>query len=98
MKFGIASLPARAGQLSVAAAIMPASSFRDLPRERLGDLVFVMWGIGVSSVSDRAATRFWRELYRKARCQRHGFDQTRRRTRTVAVMAMRCKPRSTKEA
>jgi hypothetical protein len=66
-------LPARAGQLSVAAAIMPASSFRDLPPERLGDMVFVMWGIGVSSVGDCAATRFWQEFYRKARCRRHGI-------------------------
>jgi hypothetical protein len=49
MKFGTASLPARAGQLSAAAAMMPAT--------RPCDLAFVMWAITISSHRNRAATR-----------------------------------------
>src|SRR2546422_1365867 len=53
-KLGTAAFSAIAGQLSVAAAITPASRRRGLP----GDLALVMWGIGASSISDLGATRF----------------------------------------
>jgi hypothetical protein len=33
-----------------------------------------MWFIGVSSVGDYAATRFWLPFYRKHGGRRHGFE------------------------
>src|SRR6266481_7428208 len=74
MKLGMAVFSAMAGQLSVAAATKTAIRLRGLP----GDVAFVMWGIGASSISDLVATRFWRAFYRKQSCPRHGFDHTMR--------------------
>src|SRR5260370_29638336 len=91
MKLGMAVFSAMAGQLSIAAAITPAMGLRGMP----GDLAFVMWGIGASSISDLGATRFWRAFYRKQSCPRYGFDDTMRpRARFVAL---RCRPWSTKD-
>src|SRR5258707_7685451 len=91
MKLGMAVFSAMAGQLSIAAAITPAMGLRGMP----GDLAFVMWGIGASSISDLGATRFWRAFYRKQRCPRYGFDDTMRPRARFA--ALRCRPSSTKD-
>src|SRR5215470_11871494 len=91
MKFGIAVLPAKAGQLSVAVAIRPAMRLRDLVR----DLAFVMRFIGVSSVGG-CATHFSRAFYRKQSGRRHGAEHAHAARRMLAIVALRYKSWSTK--
>src|SRR5262249_44083009 len=92
MKLGMAEFSAIAGQLSVAAAITPASR----PRDLLGDFAFVLRFIGVPSLGDYAATRFSQPFYRKQSGRRHGFTPHAAATRMLAIVALRCKSWSTK--